>query len=182
MTEKLQPRGPVKIGDILPDVLKRYGIESPRKEFRIWFDGACEPRNPGGVATCGWIIELDGETIEEGSQMVRRGEGATNNVAEYAALGLALRAILDSGLAKPGDTLAIMGDSKLVIETVAGNWQCHKEHLAKLRDRCRELLRQLDVEWSATWVPREQNERADALSQRAYVEVTGKPFPQRARK
>lgn len=35
---------------------------------------------------------------------------------------------------------------------------------------------------SARWVPREQNERADALSQRAYVEATGRPYPERRRK
>ena len=35
---KLQPRGPVRIGDILPDVLAKYGIEMPTKRFLVWFD------------------------------------------------------------------------------------------------------------------------------------------------
>lgn len=40
----------------------------------LYFDGACEPRNPGGVATCGWLIlGPDGEQIAEGHKCVARG-------------------------------------------------------------------------------------------------------------
>lgn len=176
---KLQPQSPVRLGDVLPDVLAKYGIEAPKKRFKIWFDGSCEPLNPGGVATSGWIVELDGETAEEGYRTVAHGDGATNNVAEYSALGLALRSIADSGIARPGDALEIMGDSKLVIEQICDRWACNKPHLQRLRARCLELLKQIDVEWSASWIPREENERADALSRKAYEETTGQPYPER---
>jgi len=150
--------------------------------LELWFDGACEP-NPGGVATCGWVIELRGETIDEGYRVVSTGSSATNNLAEYSALGLALRSLIASDIVNQEriESLNIYGDSKLVVEQVSGRWQCKQTSTQRLRDRCLELLEKLGIEWQATWIPREENERADALSQRAYVEFTGKPFPRRVK-
>lgn len=148
----------------------------------IYFDGACEPINPGGTATAGWVIIGDGgEVLTEDSRVVKRGAGATNNVAEYAALGFALRSLAESGT--PVETLTIHGDSMLVVNQITGNWKCNKEHLQKLRDRCKELITELNPSSLVVeWIPREQNEQADALSRKAYVDATGKPFPERIRR
>lgn len=153
-------------------------------EIKLWFDGACEPRNPGGVASCGWVIETHGVTLEEGHRVVANGPSATNNLAEYSALGLALKSLVESDAVKQEHavSLSIYGDSKLVIEQINGRWQCKQMHLIRLRDRCLELLEKLGIEWEATWIPREENERADALSRVAYEQKTGKRFPQRVRK
>ena len=147
----------------------------------IQFDGSCEPTNPGGVATAGWLI-LDGaDVIASGSQFIRRGLGATNNLAEWSALGFALRWLVENGQGK-ADELILQGDSKLVVEQIGGRWKCNVEHLQKLKARCLELLSQIaPVSWKSEWIPREQNSAADALSQQAYVETTGKPYPQRHR-
>ena len=56
----------------------------------LYFDGLCRPRNPGGVATFGYVIYKDGEKGEKwvwGNWL--RCE-MTNNVAEYSALKHAL--------------------------------------------------------------------------------------------
>jgi ribonuclease HI len=147
----------------------------------IYFDGACEPKNPGGVATAGWIILGDNdEPLGGDCCVICRGEGATNNVAEWAALGKALRHVADSGLQV--GTLQIYGDSMLVVNQLTGNWNCNKEHLQKLRDRCKELISQINPsDLVVEWIPREQNEEADALSRKAYEEATGKKFPVRVR-
>jgi ribonuclease HI len=147
----------------------------------IYFDGACEPRNPGGVATGGWIILGDGdEPLDGGCCEFCRGPSATNNVAEYRALESALQKISESGL--PVDRLMIHGDSKLVINQLLGSWRCNKEHLAELRDRCKEWITKINPKrLELAWIPREQNEEADALSRKAYEEATGKQFPVRAR-
>lgn len=127
----------------------------------IHFDGCCEPINPGGTAAYGWTIhsEPDGLIVDSGSGVVGKGPGMTNNVAEWAALEAAVKAFVDAGL--EGD-LTIWGDSNLVINQLTGRWQCKKEHLAQARDRVLALLR--GKEWKAAWIPREQNEEADALS------------------
>jgi ribonuclease HI len=139
----------------------------------IHFDGACEPVNPGGVATCGWVIDDDNGELASGCKMVKHGAGATNNLAEWCALGLALRWVLDNANGQYTG-LRILGDSMLVIKQLKGQWKCNKEHLRELRDRCKEILREITCPWTATWIPREQNERADELSRRAYFEATGR--------
>lgn len=153
--------------------------------IRVFFDGACEPCNPGGVATCGWVIYgVDDLVLTEGSLVVGDGPNTTNNVAEYNALGFSLRWLTDH-LDKIVDAgqVNIFGDSRLVVEQVGGNWKCNKDHLRALRDRCRELMESLRKTHVVTlrWVPREENEAADALSRRAYESHTGKKFPMRQR-
>ena len=108
------------------------------KSLTIFFDGLCEPQNPGGVACCGWVIKGAAGVIAEGADFICQGPGATNNVAEYSGLGKALAFLVDNGW--HGETLAIFGDSKLVIEQVSGNWKINKPHLQKLVDRVRQLL------------------------------------------
>lgn len=147
----------------------------------IQFDGSCEPNNPGGVATAGFLILENGIVIASEAKFVRRGTGATNNLAEWSALGFALRWLLDHRSCA-GDELILQGDSKLVVEQIAGRWKCNKDHLQKLKQRCLVLLAEIKpISWKSEWIPREQNSAADALSQRAYVETTGKKYPERSR-
>ena len=151
------------------------------EKLTIFFDGACEPKNPGGWATYGFVIR-DGESIVKSGHGVANPKGhalATNNVAEYSALGFALKYLADE---KWIGTLEIFGDSKLVVEQVNDNWACNKDHLRNLRDRVWELLKTLGDKWTIKWVPREQNEEADALSRKAYEDATGENFPERRKK
>lgn len=140
-------------------------------DLEIQFDGLCEPRNPGGVLAWGFTISADGRLIHEGHGSAAAGPLNTNNVAEYLALGFALRWATDHG---GFDGLRIRGDSQLVVKQVNGEWQCKAGHLRRYRDRCRELLNGTGKPWRVEWVPREQNEAADQLSRRGYVERTGK--------
>ena len=144
----------------------------------LYFDGACEP-NPGGWATYGWVLTTDSDAVLLEGHGVASSMGdrrSTNNFAEYCALGFGLRHLLDSGWR---GSLTICGDSMLVINQVRGSWQCKAEHLKPLLARCKGLLRELAIDSAFAWVPREQNSRADALSQLAYVEATGQRFPER---
>lgn len=152
--------------------------------LEIHFDGACEPKNPGGIATCGWVIYQDRKKITEGCKVVKQGKGATNNYAEWCALGLALRWLLDHKEDECAtQSISIIGDSKLVINQLAGKWECRADNLKPLKARCLEILDKLKFQArSARWVPREQNEEADVLSKRAYTERTGKNAPERKKK
>lgn len=145
-------------------------------ELVLHFDGSCEPRNPGGVATYGWVLSSG----ESGFGVVADGgANATNNVAEWCALGFGLRWIIEH---QPWpQLLLIRGDSQLVIRQLNHEWACRKPHLQVLRARCELLLSQMTVKWRAEWVPREQNGAADELSRKAYIDHTGKPYPERRR-
>lgn len=170
---------PVLIREVMADLNQRLGLAAP---LVVHFDGACEPVNPGGVATCGWTIRCGDELLEAGCCEVCRGVNATNNVAEWSALGFALRWLLDHHTDVQPKVIELVGDSQLVVNQLNDSWRCNAPHLQKLRERCKAILEELHVTWTARWIPREQNEEADALSRRAYEEATGKIFPERARR
>lgn len=50
------------------------------------FDGLCEPVNPGGVATFGFVISKDGHILAREHAFLAEGRGASNNSAEYGGL------------------------------------------------------------------------------------------------
>jgi len=132
--------------------------------YYLYFDGLCEPANPGGIACWGWVLLLSGKVVDQGGGVETRGAGATNNVAEWAALEHGLKA---AAMRHPG-VLEIRGDSQLVINQLHGTWQVRAPHLAEYFLRCRKSLQQMGCPWRAMWIPREENTLADALSWDAY--------------
>ena len=65
--------------------------------------------------------------------------------------------------------ILIQGDSKLVINHMQGTWKCTHRNLKPLHDRAQQLLAEFkDVMFE--WIPREQNSRADKLSNDAMNE------------
>jgi len=131
-----------------------------------YFDGLCEPRNPGGWACGGWWVDTDPPVA--GWRVYGSGPDATNNQGEYRAALDALRAAYASGWR---GAVVLRGDSQVVIRQVTGAWRCQSPTLRPLRDAVLHgatFFRAVTYEW----VPREENERADALSRRAYAEAT----------
>jgi ribonuclease HI len=82
------------------------------------FDGGCWP-NPSGLATWGFAIKnRRNETVMEASGSIGSGPHVSNNVAEYAAILQALRAVED--MAARGWRVLIRGNSDLDIRQMAG--------------------------------------------------------------
>jgi ribonuclease HI len=140
------------------------------------FDGAAEPTNPG-IGSWGWLFRTTAGDVIHSCGGVVVGQ-ATNNEAESHALGHGLRHLAD---AKWVGSLLCRGDSMLVVRQMSGEWQCNKDTLRRLRDRCRELAANLG-EVSFEWVSREWNQAADDLSRLAWEAHTGHPFPERRRR
>jgi ribonuclease HI len=113
------------------------------------FDGGCEPKNPGGVCTSAWVL-YDGESQEklafEGKIVRDGGKLATNNFAEYCALGLMLKFLVDQNWR---GSLHIYSDSKLVVNQVTENWKMKAESLKPLRKKIWEHLKTLELEVSS---------------------------------
>jgi len=129
----------------------------------IYFDGLCRPRNPGGVATYGYVIYKDGEKVKSGYGIVGSGAGMTNNVAEYSALKCAAEWVRGNCL---NDEIVIKGDSQLVIHQMNGTWQIKSKTSKRFVPEIRKLLEGRKT--SFVWIPREQNAEADQLSNIAY--------------
>ncbi len=134
-----------------------------------YFDGACEPVNPGGTGGWGFVIrDFTGAILKEGHGRIAAGPTTTNNVAEYVAAGMAVRAYKE--LNRPGPLL-LRGDSKLVVMQMRGEWQARQGAYIKVLEKVRTVVASCSFEIRWEWVPREQNKRADALSKLALEEV-----------
>ncbi len=129
----------------------------------IYFDGLCQPVNPGGVATYGYAIYRNGKVIKRGCRVIGEGSGMTNNFAEYTALKRALMWLNESGIK---DEITIKGDSQLVISQMKGVWKVKSQTSRKFVPEIRKLLKNKRVK--LIWIPREENSEADMLSRIAY--------------
>ncbi len=79
-------------------------------------------------------------------------------MAEYRALLLGIDLAKQLG----AEEVEFVGDSKLIVEQVKGNWKVKQEHLRPLHTKARDALRELP-KWSIRHVKRDDNERADEL-------------------
>lgn len=128
----------------------------------VYFDGACEPINPGGTASYGVIIKKDGREIYRESKIVCTGPAASNNVAEYNGLIAALRWLYKD---YRNEKIECFGDSKLVIEQMNGNWSIKKGLYVEHALKCQGAIQHFS-NISLHWVPREKN-IADDISKGA---------------
>ena len=144
--------------------------------WRLNFDGLYEPRyTDHGIATYGIVVDHGSRRMHDGyGVVVGPGEGGDANVAEFGALihGLTWLA-QNAGDRVRSCGLAVEGDSRLVIESVAGRWDLKSSRLLPLRDRARDLVADLGgaTNVTLTKVSRERNSAADALTRQAYREA-----------
>jgi ribonuclease HI len=135
-------------------------------EYLAWFDGACEPVNPGGTATFGVVVrDRNGTVLLKEHGLVGKGSTMSNNVAEYGGVLHVLRYLAPR---LPG-RVTIHGDSKLVINQLNGKWRIRKGLYRLIAVEAKELLAYLrGLGWQITccWIPRAQNEECDALSKK----------------
>lgn len=128
----------------------------------IHFDGACEPRNPGGHIGYGIVVYKNNIILYENSWYGRPSKNNSNNVAEHLALHQALLYVKDNGLKE----VTIRGDSEMAIRQMEGIYRIknglYKEYAIKNKILFNELSKHSIIEFE--WVPRHENESADRLS------------------
>ena len=118
--------------------------------------------NPG-IAGYGALVR-DADT---GALLAERAEPlgkASNNVAEYRGLLAGLEAVLRLD---PSADIEARMDSKLVVEQMSGRWKIKHEDMRRLALEARDLVADISAAGGSvrfTWIPREQNKAADALS------------------
>ncbi len=135
----------------------------------VYFDGLCEPVNPGGIATYGFVIYVDGRVVHSEGGFVGAGylgDDVTNNIAEYTALIKALEWLLDNGYS--GGELVVRGDSQLTIRQLRGEYAVRSPRLTPLYRRAVSLLDRFS-NVKLEWVSRSMNREADSLSRQAYL-------------
>ena len=126
-----------------------------------YFDGACEPTNPGGHCTDSFVIYENDKRIYEYTEYIGSGPGMSNNVAEYQGVYNALKYLIQHNLAK--NKINIYGDSKLVINQMKGIWRI-KQGLYKPIAFKTLQLKQSFSNIYFDWIPRERNKECDILT------------------
>src|SRR6266567_5809232 len=123
--------------------------------FRAHIDGAARG-NPGPA---GAGVYVEAEENRPAEELFEPLGTATNNVAEYRALLLALTRAEELG----AQEVEILSDSRLLVEQVNGNFRIKAEHLKPLVSeavgRAKRFRR-----FSIRHVRREENRRADRLA------------------
>jgi ribonuclease HI len=119
--------------------------------------------NPGPAAVAAVASTPDGDTVGERNEYI--GE-ATNNVAEYRAVLLALELARELG----ADDVEIVNDSELVARQIGGEYKVKHAGLKPLYAETMEGLRGFDA-WAVRTVRREHNARADELVNEALDEA-----------
>ncbi len=135
---------------------------SERAVVRVEFDGACEPPVRGRMGY-GFVVRGAGLDARGAGRVRPTPDGrSSNNIAEYAGAIAGLEFLRDAGYRGP---VLLVGDSQLVVRQMNGEYEVRAPHLRPLSERLRALggrFARLDV----SWIPREQNAEADALSKR----------------
>lgn len=134
------------------------------EKIELYFDGSCEPVNPGGTMGFGTLIKRDGVRIFENSEAVAAAPGNTNNIAEYRAMIIGLQWLIDNELNDA--PVAVFGDSNLVIQQMAGNWRAKGGKYYPFYVKAK-ALREHFSDISFTWIPRAENVECDELSRSA---------------
>jgi len=129
---------------------------------KIFIDGACQP-NPG-LGGVGVHIILN-ESEERYSRPLKN--IVTNNIAEYEALILSLKLILDKDIT--AKEIQIFSDSKLICMQFNNQWKCKDAKLLPLLKQAIELHSRIKSPLNLSLIPREENFVADKLAKSAIL-------------
>jgi ribonuclease HI len=151
--------------------------------LEIFFDGLCQPYNPGGIACYAFIIKQQQQQqshpktlhSEFGLAAEPFTDNATNNVAEYTGIIKALEWLLEQQRKAIDnyaaiESITIKGDSQLVIYQIKGRYKVNATRIIPLYQKVTSLISEFN-EVLVEWIPREKNSEADKLTNYAYMKI-----------
>jgi len=130
----------------------------------LYFDGSCEPVNPGGNMGYGTLIKFGDRVLFQNSECVPAAATNSNNVAEYMSLVRGLEWLIANKY--QNEPIIVRGDSQLVIRQMAGDWRAKGGRYFSAYKQAVALAAQF-TDISFEWIPRAENADADNLSRSA---------------
>ncbi|XP_064966400.1 uncharacterized protein LOC135675135 [Musa acuminata AAA Group] len=158
---RYSPRTTVKaqvVADFIAELtqLEDVDLKQAPEAWTLHVDGSANSRGAGA----GLVLLAPNERSFERS--LRFGFKATNNEAEYEALLAGLRLDLEMQVA----AIRVLTDSQLVAEQLNDGYKAWDATMAKYLARVKDLIAKFRY-FTLSNVPREENERADALAKLA---------------
>lgn len=120
--------------------------------------------NPGPAALGVYVSTPEGQLVHEIEQYLGVG---TNNEAEYQAILVSLRWLLDWPELASVQKITWRLDSKLVVEQLNRRWKIKEARLATFAQECWQLRAKLACSTAIVYVPRAENHQADRLVNQA---------------
>ncbi|HSI68017.1 MAG TPA: reverse transcriptase-like protein [Planococcus sp. (in: firmicutes)] len=154
--------------------LKGYlkSLETEPHNITVYFDGGFDRETGKAGLGCAIYYEQSGKSYRL-RRSVAASELGSNNEAEYAALHLGLQEL---ELKDVHDLpIRFIGDSKVVVNGMKGDWPVIERDLARWADRIEQKMQKLGILPEYELVPRKANAEADRLATQALqgVEITG---------
>jgi ribonuclease HI len=122
--------------------------------WKIFFDGASSKEGVGAGVV---LVSPAQETIALSYKLEFE---ATNNVAEYEALVLGLRAAKDMGI----EEISVFGDAELIVHQVKNIYQAKHPRLRSYRNEVWDLIDNFFLAFNISFIPREENIMVDSLA------------------
>lgn len=150
--------------------LKKYmeGVQTEPHNITVYFDGGFDLKTNKSGLGCAIYYEQNNKSFRLRKNASVR-ELVNNNEAEYAAFHLGLRELELLGVHHLPVTF--VGDSKVVINQLNGEWPCYEAELSKWIDRIESHLKDLGITPEYEVVSRKQNREADHLASQALIEI-----------
>ena len=128
--------------------------------IEVYFDGLCQPINPGGISCYAFIVKSDERIIHSDYGVAAKpfSEESTNNVAEYTALAKALQWLLANNF--NSNKVEIKSDSQLVVNQLTGDYKVKARRILPLFKHVL-FLKTKFQDIQIKWIPRDMNREAD---------------------
>jgi ribonuclease HI len=121
--------------------------------WKMFFDGASSKKGAGAGVV---FVSPTQETISLSYKLEFE---TTNNVTEYEALVLGLRAAKDMGI----EELSVFGDAELIVHQIKNVYQTKHPRLRSYRNEVWDLVDSFLSAFNISFIPREENTMADSL-------------------
>jgi ribonuclease HI len=129
-------------------------VDQGNEIWKMYFDGSSSKEGSGAG------IVLISPSKEVVSLSYKLEFETTNNIAEYEALVLGLRAAKDMAI----DKLEVFGDSELVVNQVKDIYQEKQLRLKQYINEVWDIVDNLFLAFNISFVPRDANQREDSLA------------------
>jgi ribonuclease HI len=138
-------------------VRKVTPAEEKNTENSVWkmfFDGSCSKEGSGdGIV----LISPSKEVIPLSYKLEF---DTTNNISEYEALLLGLKAAKDMGI----DKISVFGDSELIIHQLKNIYQAKQQRLKQYINEVWDFVENFFLAFNITFIQRNLNQQADSLA------------------